>query len=341
MRHTIAKEHRSPTLLIVALSLMAALFAPADEPSSKPTPAKPAQQEEVLNNAAVIELKGLGLGESLIVDKIKTSRCDFDVSINGLKQLKAAAVPDAVISAMLAAKPGGAANGAVAIEPPADPDDPKSPHEAGIWLCEQVPGKTKMTKLEPSVYSQAKTGVAIFASFGQSVKSRAVLGSAHAEIQVTNRQPVFYFYFEKTQSGLSDTSRSATSPNEYILAQFEVKEKDNQRSLVMGQMNAYSGGQSGADSKSVRSIGFEKLAPGIYKVSPKEDLANGEYGFFYAANSTMGAYGAGASGGKVFDFAVQGDPETEPKAPATDDKKASKTKAKDSKKTAPQGKAAD
>ena len=45
----------------------------------------------------------------------------------------------------------------------------------------------------------------------------------------------------------------------------------------MGQLNAYSGGQSGADSKSVRSITFDKLAPGIYKVTSKEDLANGEY----------------------------------------------------------------
>jgi hypothetical protein len=320
---------------------MPALFAPADEPSSKPTPAKPPQQDEVLNNAAVIELKGLGLGESLIVDKIKTSRCDFDVSINGLKQLKAAAVPDAVISAMLAAKPGGPANGAVAIEPPADPDDPKSPHEAGIWLCIDDSGKTKMKKLEPSVYSQAKTGAGLFMQFGATMKSRAVIRSAHAETETTNRRPAFYFYFEKAESGLGDTRNSATSPNEFILAQFEVKQKDNQRSLVMGQLNAYSGGQSGADSKSVRSISFDKLAPGIYKVTSKEDLANGEYGFFYGGNSAMGAYGAGASGGKVFDFAVRGDPKTEPKAPATDDTKASKTKAKDSKKTALQGKAAD
>jgi hypothetical protein len=95
---------------------MAALFALADEPSAKPTSAAPQPQAEVLNNAAVIELKGLGLGENLIVDKIKTSRCDFDVSINGLKQLKAAAVPDAVIRAMLAVKPGGTATVAAPTE---------------------------------------------------------------------------------------------------------------------------------------------------------------------------------------------------------------------------------
>ena len=177
--------------------------------------------------------------------------------------------------------------------------------------------------------------------FGATLKTRALISSAHAETETTNRRPTFYFYFEKTESGLGDTRNSATSPNEFILAQFEVREKDNQRSLVMGQLNAYSGGQSGAESKSVRSISFDKLAPGSYKVTSKEDLANGEYGFFYGGNSTMGAYGAGASGGKVFDFAVRGDPATEPEAPATENKKQPKAKAKAVKTTTAQSKASD
>ena len=44
----------------------------------------------MLTNATIIELKELGLGENVVIEKIKASRCNFDVSINGLKQLKAA-----------------------------------------------------------------------------------------------------------------------------------------------------------------------------------------------------------------------------------------------------------
>ena len=50
--------------------------------------------EETLNNASVIELQGLNLGDAVIIEKIKTSKCEFDTSITGLKQLKAAKVSD-------------------------------------------------------------------------------------------------------------------------------------------------------------------------------------------------------------------------------------------------------
>ena len=38
---------------------------------------------EILSNASGIELQGLNLGDAVIIEKIKTSRCDFDTSISG------------------------------------------------------------------------------------------------------------------------------------------------------------------------------------------------------------------------------------------------------------------
>lgn len=265
-------------------------------------------QEETLNNASIFELVKLGLGESLVVDKIKTSRCNFDVSITGIKQLKSGNVPDGVISAMLGAAKGiaGRLN-----EGSGNPNDPKSPHDAGIYYYDDSSEKAKLTKAEPSVYSQQKMGVAIFAAYGQSAKNKAVLHPANATLRTTNRKPVFYFYFENTKSGLGETSNVATSPNEFVLAQFESKEKDNLRQLVIGRFNAYSGSQFGPEDKAIRGFDYEKVAPGIYKVCPKQDLASGEYGFFYG--------GQAGSAGKVFDFAIQGSPETEPR-PAADKK---------------------
>jgi hypothetical protein len=285
---------------------MTVSLASAQQTNSSAAITQPAQQHEILNNDGVIQLKQLGLGEGVIVDKIKTSPCQFDLSLNGLKQLKAADISDTIISAMLSAKSDATASSATTstqtATQSADPNNPESPHDAGIWLYMETGGKPAMTQLEPSVYSQSKSGVAFFMEFGQTVKTKAVIHSAHAELVIMNRQPVFYFYFEHAQTGLSDV-RGATSPNEYILAQFQVSEKDNERRLVMGSVNAYSGGVSGAESKSVRSIDFQKLSPGVYKVSPKEILANGEDGFFY---------GGDATGGKVFDFGVKGSAETEP-----------------------------
>jgi hypothetical protein len=145
----------------------------------------------------------------------------------------------------------------------------------------------------------------IFMAYGQTVSSKAVLHPAHAMMQCTNSKPVFYFYFENTKSGLGETKDVATSPNEFVLAQFEVKDKDNLRSLVVGQMNAYSGSQTGPKDQSVRAFDSQKITPGVFKVCPNEGLFNGEYCFFYGGDATFGAYGA-TGNHKVFDFGIQG-----------------------------------
>ncbi len=283
--------------------------APAADASRAAGGAK-SPADEVLNNAAIVELVKLGLGEGLLVDKIKASRCNFDVSLGGLKGLKAAGVPDAVVSAMIAAS---TQNSGRADATAGNPNDPKSPHEPGIYYYEEAGGKPKLTKLEPAVYTQTKSGIAIFMQYGQTAQQKAVLHPAHAELQSASRKPIFYFYFENTGSGLGETRNIATSPNEFVLAQMEFKGKDNLRTLVVGQINAYTGTQWGPKDQSIRAFDFEKLAPGIYRVTPKQDLANGEYCLFYGGNSIFGTY-ATTGGGKVFDFGVQGSPETEPAA---------------------------
>ena len=69
--------------------------------------------EEKLTNASVVEMHKLGLGDGVVVEKIKNSACNFDVSLDALKQLKDGGISDPVIQAMIAAgsptKPAGAA----------------------------------------------------------------------------------------------------------------------------------------------------------------------------------------------------------------------------------------
>lgn len=58
-------------------------------------------QTEKLTNADVIQLSRSGLGKELIINKIKNSDCDFDVSVNGLVELKKAGVDDVVVGVMM------------------------------------------------------------------------------------------------------------------------------------------------------------------------------------------------------------------------------------------------
>jgi hypothetical protein len=92
---------------------------------SQPAPAETAEANPaLLTNGMVIRMARAKLGDAVILDKIRTSQCDFNTSTDALIDLKQAGVSDAVLQAMIAAA------GAPAAEPaPAQPPEP-SPGEA-------------------------------------------------------------------------------------------------------------------------------------------------------------------------------------------------------------------
>lgn len=56
---------------------------------------------EILNNDAVLKMLGAGLGEAVVLEKIRQSRCMFDLSASGLAHLKQNGASDGIISGML------------------------------------------------------------------------------------------------------------------------------------------------------------------------------------------------------------------------------------------------
>ena len=64
---------------------------------------------EVLTSDAVVSMVRAGLGDAIILDKIKTSQGQFDLSTPGLVRLKESGVSDAVIRAMMEASAPAAA----------------------------------------------------------------------------------------------------------------------------------------------------------------------------------------------------------------------------------------
>src|ERR1700704_3930398 len=102
--------------------------------------------DETLTNASIIELQGLNLGDAVMIEKIKTSKCDFDTSIGGLKQLQQAKVSSAVIQAMLATK--SAAAGAVVSDANINVNDPLAMHSAGVWALQEAGGQKTMSRID-------------------------------------------------------------------------------------------------------------------------------------------------------------------------------------------------
>jgi len=287
--------------LLFGVALLLASLSYAQEATSQP-----AASSQVMTNGDVERMVEAKLANDIIISKIKTSTCNFDTRIDAMLKLKAAGVSDAVIQAMVEAGAAAKAGTKEALpkeSPPPDPNDPKSPHDGGIyWLPKERRDKS-MVQLEPSVYSQAKSGgmFKMAMTYGISkAKWKAVVGNPRANLRISESTPEFWFYFEEKSHGLSQSGpflTGASSPNEFILARMERKGKE--RELVVGEIGAF-GGSAGTRSGDTVTVDFQKIGPGIYKVMPNKPLAPGEYCFFYAGTNM----GMGMTGGKVFDFGV-------------------------------------
>ena len=115
-------------------------------------------------------------------------------------------------------------------------------------------------------------------------------------------QATFYFYFEEKGAGLSHAEFGGTStPNEFTLLKFDVK-KDTRETTVM-KANAF-GSSAGTDDKANVPFGFEKVKPGIYKVTAKKPLSPWEYCFLSASYGSAFAPGA-AQASRLFDFSLE------------------------------------
>src|SRR6185369_12694199 len=116
---------------------------------------------EVLTNDQVITMVKAGLSTPIIVNKIRSSKTNFNTSTDELIRLKQARIPDEIVNAMFEASTHTSAvsstMGAGDVSK-ADPNDPSSAHEAGIYLLEEKDGQRKMIQLEPSVSKQTKSG---------------------------------------------------------------------------------------------------------------------------------------------------------------------------------------
>jgi len=253
-------------------------------------------QSEVLTNEIIIEMKTKGLPSSVILSKIKSSQNSFDISTEKLINLADMKIGEDVINAVVEA---AGDNGRHVVK--IDPNNPLDMHTPGIYYFKQ----TEMVSLEPTVYSQAKSGGAMMFALTSGltkVKDLVSIDGSNSRVQFKEVSPEFYFYFDPSKNSFSNDESLwwfsvATSPNEFLLTDMKVKKTN--REIEVGSASLLKESVGVAD-KNKTKFNFQKLAPGIYKVFFDEPLLSGEYSFMYAGNVPEGF----SKIDKVYDFGI-------------------------------------
>ncbi|MET4898261.1 hypothetical protein RN629_14035 [Sphingomonadaceae bacterium jetA1] len=268
---------------------------------------------EVLNNQTVVTLVQAGLGEEADIAKIKASPNRFDLGTDQLIALKKQGVPSPVIAAMLSASQEGGVSAKASLS--ADSPDWRVPHPAGIYLLADEGAEPKMQRLDPTTANQTKTGGMLgYALTGgiASIKMKSVIPNDHARIRSAKAKPEFYFYFDEANASLSSGANGGswltgpnatiTSPNEFSLVRFDVK-KDHREARV-GSFSI-GGAKSGVMDKDRIAFTYDRVANGVFRVSPNMPLEPGEYGFLYSisAGGGPGMFDKNTMT-KVFDFSI-------------------------------------
>lgn len=281
---------RSRTLLAIIVAATVLLL-----------PAVAQELTKRFTNQDVIDMVGLGLGEDIIIEKIRAADDPaFDTSVDGLKALKAAQVPDSVIRVMINPKAGMAAPttpAAMAAGPGGgvaeDPNLP--PREVGVFWKDGA----NWVLIDGQGVSQAKLGGrwGSFATFGIKAKhwNGFVNGKTSRNIVRENR-PVFYIYVLEGMSAA-----------DYVL--IKLDRKGDKRQFEIGSIGGVVGGKSGVRTDKMRPFSYERVASRTYRVTLDEDLPAGEWGFFMGTGQGMAMSGdantvGGTSQGRMYDFHI-------------------------------------
>jgi hypothetical protein len=235
--------------------------------------------QEVLTNESLVALKKAGLSDSIIVSKIKSSQTKFDTSTKGIIGLKNAGLSDQVIEAAVNAGSAKTAPAPPAAAAPAAPAAAATPAAARESIVQLIGGKS--VELVP-----ANASLEFSSGFFDS-KSELVLRGRKAQYRIADKKPVFY---------------STWSANDAPLVKLKPGSDHDDRNLKIssGSFAPFGGSvKYGVRSEDkVDMEAAERDARGLYKLTPKEPLPPGEYGF--VLNYGMAA---GASG-RVYDFGV-------------------------------------
>ncbi|MGC1168640.1 MAG: hypothetical protein WA886_07030, partial [Candidatus Acidiferrales bacterium] len=147
-----------------------------------------------LTNQDIIDMVGLGLSEDVIITKIRSTSPDtlkFDTSVDGLKALKAAKVPDSVVKVMINPAPPPAPVIAASTAISLDPNLP--PPEVGVYWKDGA----NFILIEGQAISHETAGGRAASYFTYGMRGQhwdATLEGPTSKNRLKDRRPQFYFY---------------------------------------------------------------------------------------------------------------------------------------------------
>jgi hypothetical protein len=279
-------------------------FVVAQQP--KKTPASPKAQGMTVDE--VIKLVQANVAEEFIIDQLKRANKPIELSVDDLIKLRQNNVSDNIQRVMkdpsyqpVYAKdpppppppppvaeethktPDSADETKSGAVKPADPDNPNSPHDPGVYLyAKDGSGNDRMTILDRAAPRYPDCVI------GRVLNHVEVnFPGAQAAVRTKDTRPVFYFSFENTGGSSQFTDTSLTQPNQFTLVPMSTGKKGRQVRLTASCV---------APTKIAVGFKVERTRPGFYKLTLAEPLAAGDYAFF----------GSGALPQDVFEFGIDG-----------------------------------
>ncbi len=226
---------------------------------------------EVVTNEKVITMVQAGLQASIIVNKIRTSKTNFNTSTDELIRLKQARVPDDVINAMINPNVAATIN------------DNGYPREVGVYLKKD----NQWMEMEPEMVNWKTGGV---------VKSIASLGVVKQDLnghldgkrsRTTLTSPMEFIIV--TPEGVAIT--------EYQLIKLNQNDDDREFRTMTGGVFHSKGGAT----RDIVPFSSQKIASRTFTVTLAGTKA-GEYGFLPPGVTTQAS--AAATLGKMYTFSV-------------------------------------
>jgi hypothetical protein len=231
-------------------------------------------QEPALSNTDIIKMVKLGLGETIVVAKIlEANAVSFSLAINDLDQLQKEGVPQSVIAAMLQRNTNEAKTASKEREviSQAKKEGPVSLGE--VMLCSPN-GDKKIPSVSGSHSSTFAYVTTLLYMDYPGVK---------ADARISDKRPSFLIGSKESPAG------------RYYLVKTDPNQGDKLRSVKMGKMGRFTTKQVGKpDSDWTFECEIKNEQPGVWRLTPKEELKVGEYGIWASPV------------GDLFDFGIDG-----------------------------------
>jgi len=254
-----------------------------------------------LTNQDIISMVQLGLSEDVITAKIREvgasdpGALSFDTSVDGLRALKEAKVPDSVMKVMI--NPGATPAAVVAVAAPMTIDPNLPPPEVGVYWKDGA----QFVLIHGQALTNMKAGGRAGSIFTDGLRNQhwdSVLEGPTSRNIVREHRPTFYLYVP-----------DGADSSDYVL--IKLNKKSDRREFQVGSFGGITGGKSGVKRDKEVSFKAEHVGIRTYKLALEADLPVGEYGFFMGtgqSNTMAGATGGnrsgGAAGGRIYDFSI-------------------------------------